>query len=397
MKIPQVTNINYKKNSFKSRSQQDKPKDATIDVLDEIKKENKNNKIALYLIGGLIAVSSVAMFIRTDPTRIKKIATNNPLKNIKSSHHGRVEIEVKNFAKDTSVKSLDELSGLEKIKELFNEYQIITKNPEVKKEHNIQNYSSLLFWGVTGTGKTTAAKGIAKKLNADYIQIDKELFDSMYISEGSQRLAEVIDQIELYANKNSKKPIVVFMDEIDGTISIDRGLAARHSEDLTNTLKKGMTYLQEKCENVIFIGATNKDPSGIKSDNIYVRLNPAILSRFKYQIEISLPHEEAIIDAWTKLVKTASGKNKFTNSENKIISQHFYKLGMSYRDIECVADKLNRLDAVEFCQTKKYNSKQNLIKAILSDEKIGYDSVKKESLPIEKLQELITSLKNSLK
>ena len=51
-------------------------------------------------------------------------------------------------------------------------------------------------------------------------------------------------------------------------------------------------------------------------------------------------------------------KNKFTSTQNEIISEHFYKLGMSYRDIESVADKLNRLDAVEFCQSGKYNSKE---------------------------------------
>ena len=213
-------------------------------------------KVAL----GLVVASSVLMMFRTDPTRISKIASKNSVKNNKILRTGSIEIEVKNFKDSKTVKSLDELSGLDKIKEFINEYQTILQNPEVKKEHNIQDFSSLLFWGVPGTGKTSAAKGIAKKLDADYVQIDKEFFDSMFVAEGPQKLAEIFDQIERHAKTDLKRPVVVFMDEIDGTIAIDRGNAARHSEDLINTLKKGMIHLQEECENIIFVGATNKDP-----------------------------------------------------------------------------------------------------------------------------------------
>lgn len=359
-------------------------------------RKDKEKNITGAIAMGLVLASSAFMLVRTDSTRISKIAQKNLTKNRKNIGFGTTEIEVKNFRNNKNVKSLDELSGLEKIKEFISDYQIIMQNPDVKKEHNIQDFSSFLFWGVTGTGKTSAAKGIAKKLDADFIQIDKEFFDSKFVSEGPQRLAEVFVQIENHAKGNPKKPVVVFMDEVDGTISIDKGSAAHHSEDLINTLKKWMIHLQEECENIIFIGATNKDPNGIKSDNTAVRLNPAILSRFKYQIEVALPHKEAISEAWTKLMKTASGKDKFTLEQNEIIAQHFFELGMSYRDMEIVADKLNRLDAVECCKKRTYNSKVNLIKALFNDEKIGYDSVKKESLAPEKLESIITHLKESL-
>ena len=361
-------------------------------------KKEKKNKFKDFtgpLALGLTVAGSAWMVIRTRPERIKKITQKTSTRR-SALLSGSVEIEVQNFKNKKNVKSLDELSGLDKIKEFFEEYQIIIQHPDIKKEHNIKDYSSLLFWGVPGTGKTSAAKGIAKKLGADYIQIDKEFFDSKFVAEGSQRLAETFDQIESHAKSNPKKPVVVFMDEIDGTISIDKGTAAHHSEDLANTLKKYMIRLQEECENIIFIGATNKDPNGIKSDNKSLRLNPAILSRFKYQLEVTLPVKEAIKDAWAKLMRTASGKDKFTSKENDIIAQHLYDLGMSYRDIEVVADKLNRLDAVQYCKTKKYNSKENLIKAILNDEKVGYDPVKQTSLPKETLEKIVNSLRKKL-
>ena len=185
-----------------------------------------------------------------------------------------------------------------------------------------------------GTGKTTAAKGIAKKLDADFIQIDKELFDSEFVSVSTRQLTMLVDQIEQHAKNNPKKQIVVFMDEIDSTISINMGKEAKQDDVLINTLKQGIVDLQQECKNVIFIGATNKDPNGLKSDNTAVRLNTAILSRFNYQFEFDLPQPKDIKEAWNKLIKIQSGKEKFTDKQNEIIAQKFHKLGMSYREIK---------------------------------------------------------------
>ena len=186
------------------------------------------------------------------------------------------------------------------------------------------------------------------------------------------------------------------MDEIDGTISIDNGNNARHSDDLVNVMKRYLTDLQTECNNVIFIGATNKDPSGFKSDNKTVKLNNAILSRFNYQFEIDLPEQSAIKDAWSKLVKTQSGKEKFTEKENELISETFHKLGMSYRDIKNISNKLNIDDAVEFCKKRSYNSKANLIQALKDDEKVGYDHIKKVNMDTKIKDKLISDLEKKL-
>lgn len=393
MKILPINNINFKNTeNIPSKKETEKKVDVkTEEKTTEKKKKNITVQVAL----GLIAASSIWMLIRTDKTRIQKIIADEK-KGIKGRlGSGTLEIEIHNFKNNKNVKSLDELSGLENVKEFINNYQTLLQNPSAMQEHNIQEFSSLLFWGVPGTGKTSAAKGIAKKLDADYIQIDKEFFDSMFASEAPKNLADIFEQIEFHAKSNPKKRIVVFMDEIDGTMAVDKSVNSRHNEDITNSLKRAITYLQEECDNIIFIGATNKDPNGIKSDNVSVRLNPAILSRFKYQMEIGLPNKDAIQDAWSKLMKTGSGKDKFTPEQNVIIAQHFHELGMSFRDMANIADKLNRQDAVEFCKKGSYNSKVNLIKVLQNDEKIGYDPVKKENLPKEKLQQIIADLKSS--
>lgn len=372
---------NFKENSKSSKKEKEK----------EIKYKN----LAI-LSAGLSVASFAICMIRTSKSRFESLYIKTMTPNNKKWVKDDLRISIENLKNDKNVLSLDELSGLENIKTFINDQILLLKNREVQNEHKVRNFNSLLLWGIPGTGKTSVAKGIAKKLDADFIMLDKEAFDSEFVSAGPRNLAILIEQIEVHAKNNPSKSIVVFMDEIDGTMPIDISRQAKHTDDLVNTLKRGITNLQENCQNIIFIGATNKDPNGLKSDNITVRLNPAILSRFKYQIEFGLPHKNAINDAWTKLVKTAGGKDKFTDSQNEAIAEKFYELKMSFRDINNIADKLNRQDAVEYCKKGSYNSKENLINVLLSDEKIGYDPVKKETIQREKIITIINELKKKM-
>lgn len=387
MLITPISQTNYSFKNEDSRSVQTK------------QNKNKTDRVLLYSLMGFSALMAISMLDRTSKTRLQKFfaeEVEGKNKTKEMNLHKTIEIEIKSFKDDTTIESIDNLVGLNKIKDFVNKYQTLLSNKKTAREHNIEPISSILFWGVPGTGKTTAAKGIAKKLDADFIQIDKELFDSEFVSVSTRQLTMLVDQIEQHAKNNPKKQIVVFMDEIDGTMSIDKGNNSKHSEDLVNTLKKAMTYLQQECENVIFIGATNKDPNGLKSDNTAVRLNTAILSRFNYQFELDLPQPKDIKEAWNKLIKTQSGKEKFTDKQNEIIAQKFHKLGMSYRDIKNISNKLNIDDAVEFCKKGSYNSKKNLIDVLKNDEKIGYNHITKTNMDNNKKRQIIKELEKEL-
>lgn len=361
------------------------------------KKSNKLDKLFIYGTPIVVAISSAIFLKKTSKEYIEKIVKDKVIdEKIKERKYLFKNFEIESFKNNEKVKTLDELSGLQQLKELMKQHQIIAENKDIAKEHNVEKISSLLLWGVPGTGKTSAAMGIAKTIDADFIRLDKELFDSEFISKGPRQLAELFRNIKEYAKSNENKNIVIFMDEIDSTIAIDKGLESKQDDVMVNTLKQGMSDLQTECNNVIFIGATNKDPSGFKSDNKTVKLNNAILSRFNYQFEIGLPEKSAIKDAWSKLVKTQSGKEKFTEKENELISETFHKLGMSYRDIKNISNKLNIDDAVEFCKKRSYNSKANLIQALKDDEKVGYDHIKKVNMDTKIKDKLISDLEKKL-
>lgn len=387
MLITPISQTNYSFKNEDSRSVQTK------------QNKNKTDRVLLYSLMGFSALMAFNMLDRTSKTRLQKLfaeEVEGKNKTKEMNLHKTVEIEIKSFKDDTTIESIDNLVGLNKIKDFVNKYQTLLSNKKTAREHNIEPVSSILFLGVPGTGKTTAAKGIAKKLDADFIQIDKELFDSEFVSVSTRQLTMLVDQIEQHAKNNPKKQIVVFMDEIDSTISIDMGKEAKQDDVLINTLKQGIVDLQQECKNVIFIGATNKDPNGLKSDNTAVRLNTAILSRFNYQFELDLPQPKDIKEAWNKLIKTQSGKEKFTDKQNEIIAQKFHKLGMSYREIKNISNKLNIEDAVEFCKKGSYNSQNNLINVLKNDEKIGYNHITKTEMDNNKKLQIIKELEKEL-
>lgn len=386
MIVNKISSLNFKAQDYNKKAEK-------ADV-----NKNKRDKILLYSALGLCVVNTALLFKKTSQTRLKELIRDELLqKQIENRKFLYKTFNVESFTDKKEVASIDDLAGLEQLKEFINKYKTLSDNRQTMKEHNIEPFTAILLWGVPGTGKTSAAMGIAKKLDADFIRLDKELFDSEFISKGPRQLAEYFRNIKEHANKNPNKKLVVFMDEIDSTISIDRGLEAKQDDVLINTLKQGITDLQRECENVIFIGATNKDPSGLKSDNTAVRLNTAILSRFNYQFELELPQPKFIKEAWEKLVRTQSGKAKFNNSQNNIIAQKFYELGMSYRDIKNAANKMNIEDAVEYCKSGSYDSAKNLINVLKNDEKIGYDAVKKESISSDRKKQIIDALESQLK
>ena len=113
-------------------------------------------------------------------------------------------------------------------------------------------------------------------------------------------------------------------------------------------------------------------------------------------MEIDLPNKDALKDAWKNLMVTSSGKNKFSEKQYDIIADKFHELGMSFRDISIIADKLNREDAVEFCSTHSYDSCKNLIKVLRNDEKIGYDPIQKTNIDMSKKESIISKLSSLL-
>ena len=143
------------------------------------KKENEIKYKKLAILGASLSVASLVICMtRTSKSRFESIYIKTMTPNNKKWVKDDLRISIENLKNDKNVLSLDELSGLENIKNFINDQILLLKNSEVQNEHKVKNFNSLLLWGVPGTGKTSVAKGIAKKLDADFIMLDKEAFNS---------------------------------------------------------------------------------------------------------------------------------------------------------------------------------------------------------------------------
>lgn len=99
-------------------------------------KQNKTDRVLLYSLMGFSALMAFNMLDRTSKTRLQKLfaeEVEGKNKTKEMNLHKTVEIEIKSFKDDTTIESIDNLVGLNKIKDFVNKYQ--THCYPTKKQH----------------------------------------------------------------------------------------------------------------------------------------------------------------------------------------------------------------------------------------------------------------------
>ncbi len=163
----------------------------------------------------------------------------------------------------------------EKIKTLIQELMCEWENIDVFKFHNLPVRNKILLHGITGNGKTTIAKHIAKLTKLPFIEINSDLIVDSHVGNSGKNIDRIFNGI--------KEPCVLFWDEID-TIGRRRGMtnsdsASVENERMTNSV---LVNIEKLSNEVIFIGATNR----------YEVLDTAFLRRFDVKLEIEPPNNE---------------------------------------------------------------------------------------------------------
>jgi putative ATPase len=149
----------------------------------------------------------------------------------------------------------------------FGQEDLITKNKFLLKAIESDNLPSLIFWGPPGSGKTTLALILAKKIKSDFIRFSA-------VVEGVKDLRKVIDKAQ--NNKIFEKRTILFVDEIHRWNKAQQDALLPHIEN----------------GNIILIGATTENPS--------FEIRNALLSRCRVLLLKEL-NEPALVD----IIKTA--------------------------------------------------------------------------------------------
>jgi proteasome-associated ATPase len=180
-------------------------------------------------------------------------------------------------------------------------------HPDLFKEHDLRPPKGILLYGPPGCGKTLIAKAVANSLAKKVAEVTgrpegKSFFLNIkgpellnkYVGETERHIRLVFQRAREKASEGV--PVIVFFDEMD---SLFRTRGSGVSSDVENTIVPQLLSEidgVEGLENVIVIGASNREDM----------IDPAILrpGRLDVKIKIERPDAEAARDIFSKYLHT---------------------------------------------------------------------------------------------
>jgi proteasome-associated ATPase len=178
---------------------------------------------------------------------------------------------------------------------------------ELFREHQLRPPKGILLYGPPGCGKTLIAKAVAnslakqvqkvhggdEKATAFFLNIKGPELLNKYVGETERHIRLVFQRAREKASDGT--PVIVFFDEMD---SIFRTRGSGVSSDVENTIVPQLLSEidgVEGLENVIVIGASNREDM----------IDPAILrpGRLDVKIKIERPDAEAARDIFSKYIR----------------------------------------------------------------------------------------------
>lgn len=229
---------------------------------------NANNMTAFYQT----VEKYIDGFIWTNPTRLtlKGLLNRRPLQMqmLNELSNDIKKLIIQGDGSDENV-FLNEPTNI-LIEELILEWA----NIQAYQYHNLKVRNKILLHGITGNGKTTIAKYIAKKSDLPFVEVKAEEVIDSHLGSTGANIYNIFNKL--------KQPCVLFWDEVD-SIGCKRGgdvkNSAGHENDrMTNSI---LVNLDKLSEEVIFIAATNRKEI----------LDSAFIRRFDVQFEVMPPIE----------------------------------------------------------------------------------------------------------
>ena len=180
-------------------------------------------------------------------------------------------------------------------------------HPELFKEYELKPPKGILLYGPPGCGKTLIAKAVANSLakkvseisgigegRSYFLNIKGPELLNKFVGETERQIRIIFQRAREKASEGT--PVIVFFDEMD---SLFRTRGSGVSSDVENTIVPQLLSEidgVESLENVIVIGASNREDM----------IDPAILrpGRLDVKIKIERPDAQAAIDIFGKYLTT---------------------------------------------------------------------------------------------
>ena len=248
----------------------------------------------------------------------------------------------------------NDIGGLgDQIEILRDSVELPYLHPEVFLEHKLRPPKGILLYGPPGCGKTLIAKAVANSLakrieqrtgkatTAYFLNVKGPELLNKYVGETESKLREVFKKARDKASQDV--PVVVFFDEMD---SLFRMRGSGISSDMEATVvAQFLSEIDgvESLENVIVIGASNRqdliDPAVLRPGRLDLKVKVSRPDRdaardiFKKYLTADLPlHEESVAKfggdkqtACVKMIEDVIDNMYSTGDENKFLEVTYAK------------------------------------------------------------------------
>jgi len=181
--------------------------------------------------------------------------------------------------------SFDEVVGQEEAKRKVKIVEKYLQDPERFGRWAPRN---ILFYGVSGTGKTMIAKALSAKAGVPMLAVKSTSLIGEFVGEGARQIHSLYEKAEEMA------PCIIFIDELDA-IALDRRYQDLRGDvsEMVNSLLTEMDGISSRL-GICTIAATNQ---------IEV-LDSSIRSRFEEEIEFKLPDKDERLQILEKNAST---------------------------------------------------------------------------------------------
>ena len=211
--------------------------------------------------------------------------------------------------------------------------------------HNI-GINKFLFEGLPGSGKTEAAKHIARLLDRTLFCVDFDNLIDSKLGQTNKNIACVFNEINMLPNSNR---VVVLFDEID-VIALDRinSNDVREMGRVTSTILRELDRLTDLNKEIVIIATTN----------LFSNFDKALIRRFDAVINFNRYSKNDLIEVaeyyFSAFIKNFKGISKDTRLFKKILNasdelpfpgelKNIIKTSLAFSDINSGYDYLRRL------------------------------------------------------
>lgn len=183
------------------------------------------------------------------------------------------------FAEDPAVIDMERTVLSSKEEKIVHHIERMQSVSDKMAEKGIRYLNSTLLYGKSGTGKTTLAKYIARKMDLPFVCINISTIVGSYLGQTSKRVADIFE----YAMKTK---CIFMMDEVD-VIGVARNSNSDSASSERSSIVMSITQNIDRLPNsTILIAGTNRLDI----------LDEALLRRFSLQQEINLPDHDCILE-----------------------------------------------------------------------------------------------------